>query len=407
MTERKQRKRIGKRMTIDEFMRELFFPARDMEPNTRVLYEIKARRFSRWLGRPATLADLTEPTVNAYLEHRLKEVRRATAKGDRAHLVALWNAAYDLRILDDVPRRVKRIKRGETIVEGWTPEKLGRLLKQCDAPPFGAGRFRGKPIFRPLYWRAVVMFAYDTGLRLGDVLRVRFDELRHPEPFTLVQHKTGKAIRRAMRPETWEAVKALRLQSVGPRLFDVMDRRHFFTSFKKLTEAAGVGGTFKYLRRTSGSMVEAIQPGAGGKHLGHCDPTIFDRHYNVRELTDRPPTLPPSIVTETIAPTGTAWKGTATMKATGGTLANFAARGFKAIKRGRTTMFVWRRGEPTARAVDGKGAWRKNPDETGPAWRTVELAAEQRDRFERIAAECYCGAPGVSRCDFCSGAREA
>jgi len=282
-------------MLIADFFSGEYLPSRDMEPCTRVQYRNKIKHFGKWLGRPAAMKDLNEETVNAFLEFRLTERKRSTVRGDRAHLVAIWNAAYDMRFVDEIPRRVKRIKRGEMIVEGWTPDKLARLLKQCENPPFGNGRFRGKPISRPLYWRALVLFAYDTGLRLGDVQGIRFDQIRYPEPFTLIQHKTGKRISVAIREETWQAVQLLHAQA-GQQLFKILRARYFFQSFKAIVAAAGITGTFKYLRRTSGSMVESIAPGSGGKHLGHADPTIFDRHYNVRELTDRPPVLPPAIL---------------------------------------------------------------------------------------------------------------
>lgn len=272
---------------------------RDLCDGSKQQFRIKLKHFSGYLKRPATLDDLNEPTVNGFLEHRLTVVGRFTVNSDRQHLIALWNAAYDLRLVDRLPGRVKRIRRPGLVVAGWTPEQMSALVKQCNASPGRpiTGRFQGKSVDRADYWRALILFAYDTGLRLGDVMQIVPSTITYPEPFQVVQRKTGKPVSVAIGADTWDAVRAIG-RPKAKSLFRIFSRRYFFRAFRELVEAAGLQGTFKYLRRTSGSMAEAMQAGGGSRKLGHADPTVFDRFYNVRLLTERPPILPPRIAAE-------------------------------------------------------------------------------------------------------------
>lgn len=62
--------------------------------------------------------------------------------------------------------------------------------------------------------------------------------------------------------------------------------------FGRIVARAGLFGTFKRLRKSSGSLVEAAAPGMGHKHLGNTR-AIFEKHYEARRLTRPHPTLPP------------------------------------------------------------------------------------------------------------------
>lgn len=81
-------------------------------------------------------------------------------------------------------------------------------------------------------------------------------------------------------PSTVTALDAIAGQ---PPLAWPYDLSHFRRHFGKIVKGAKVNrGTFKWLRRASGSYVEALQPGAGHKHLGHQSAAVFAKHYDAR-----------------------------------------------------------------------------------------------------------------------------
>lgn len=129
-------------------------------------------------------------------------------------------------------------------------------------------------------------------MRRGDVWCFRRDSIRPDGSARLVQRKTGKIVTVRLRPST---VAALADVGGAQPLRWTLNASFFGRHFKRIVVASGVGrGTFKFLRRSSGSYVELEQPGAGHKHLGHADAKVFARHYDARlgaHLLPLPPAL--------------------------------------------------------------------------------------------------------------------
>ena len=275
---------------LADFVRDVYCPERDIEPSTQAFYLCKAVTFEETIGRKALVSDLNDVTINKYLTARLSKVARDTVRGERSTLLAFWRSTYDGRILDVPPGRVKPIKKIPKIVEGWTDEELARLIGIIAGL---RGCFRMKFVERGPFWLAVVLALYDTGLRLGDLLRLEAKQLLAGRPFPVCQHKTRKLVDVALSPETIEAIKRIYSPS-RPRPFDILNRRSFYIAFADLCKAAGLQGRTKRLRITSGSRVEQFHPGEGHLHLGNGR-EVFASHYEWRAVTKRPTRLPPKI----------------------------------------------------------------------------------------------------------------
>jgi integrase len=192
-------------------------------------------------------------------------------------LLSLWNSAAD----DDlVPyprmRRIRRAKVPELVVRCFTIAEVNRLI---DA----AGRLEGEyenGVTRRAYWRAAIMVAWDTGLRRGDVWRFRKSIVRDDGTLRVVQHNTKRVVAVRLRAGT---VKALAEIQHDEALRWTWAETYFGRHFKRLVKAARVSdGTFKWLRRSSGSYVELQQAGAGSKHLGQTRPEVFTKHYDAK-----------------------------------------------------------------------------------------------------------------------------
>jgi hypothetical protein len=91
------------------------------------------------------------------------------------------------------------------------------------------------------------------------------------------RHKTGSEVL------VWLPVELVNHVTAGlvwPRPWSAeWDRR----TFQKIAAAAGLVGTMKKLRRSSGVSVEILHPGHGHEHLGNSR-RVFERHYLRRRI---------------------------------------------------------------------------------------------------------------------------
>jgi integrase len=236
-------------------------------------------------GTSCIALTLTEANVNGFLKSLTWTPR--TINSYREDLLTLWNAAAD----DDLAeypraRRIQRLKPDPLIVECYSIEEARKLLK-------AAGKLKGtlaNGVKRSRYWQAAILFGWDSGLRRGDVWRVRRDAIREDGSLRMVQHKSKQIVQVRLHPKTVAALDEIGLPQP---LAWPHETKYFGTNFKKLVRLAGVNrGTFRWLRRSSGSYVEAQQPGSGHKHLGHSCPAIFTKHYDARLMGSALPQPP-------------------------------------------------------------------------------------------------------------------
>jgi hypothetical protein len=71
---------------------------------------------------------------------------------------------------------------------------------------------------------------------------------------------------------------------------------HFRVEFAKIVKAAGLVGTFKKLRKSSGSRAEQLNAGSGHVHLGNSR-RVFEQHYLGSDAIDVQPVRLPQIIT--------------------------------------------------------------------------------------------------------------
>lgn len=251
--------------------------------------------FSEHLGRPAHPSDLTRENVNAWLL-ALQRAGAAprTLRGQRGNLLTLWREAceHDKTIVP--PSKIRLCPIPDQIIDGFAPDDARRLLEACEHL---TGNFRNTKINRRLYWRAFVLFDWDTALRLGDVLSVERNWIWPGGFVSIVQHKTGRAIKKQLKPETLAAIDEL-LAGDNRRLIWPLwgCRESFFAAFRCLVKRAGLhGGTSKWLRRGSATAVEAIQPGSAAAHLGHKSQGLAEKHYLIQRLLPNNRPEPPRL----------------------------------------------------------------------------------------------------------------
>lgn len=261
----------------------------------RELVKASVRKLASHLGRPPVISDLTDETLNGFLASLAdSSLSRWTIKGHRARLLALWRFACEDGLIDREPRKVRSVAVPPLKVEGWNEDQLARLVAAARSQQ---GCFRRSRISRRDFAVALVLAAYDIGARLGDLERLPVTALDEPVVWW-VQGKTGKEQTARFRPETVGAMRKIVSPDRDAIFGGALNRKNFYRFWRGLVKSAGLKGTFRYLRRTSGSLIDRDHPGWGHRHLGNR-PDVFRAHYEVRRLTQsaehRP--LPPAIET--------------------------------------------------------------------------------------------------------------
>lgn len=246
-----------------------------------------ARRFSEHLGRDATIDDLDDVVVNRWLVSlQTSGLSAWTVKGCRARLLAVWRSTVEAGYSDRPPRRVRIVRPPKPNPVALQRQSMKRLLRACERLP---GCFRHTTVRRRDGLRAWLLTQWDTGLRLGDVLALRRADIRQDGTLVVTQHKTGGIVVHRLRRPTLAA-----LDMLGPDLFRVVGRRQWSHWIRMLFRLAGMVGTSKRIRQSSGTAVEAMHPGLGHLHLGNGR-DVFTKHYLDAGVLARKKPRPPRI----------------------------------------------------------------------------------------------------------------
>jgi len=273
---------MGTRITLLSFLRSVYVPSRlELSDNHVRQMEITVRAFGQWLGRDATIADLSEDTARGFLAAYRRDHAAATTNSKRCQLLAIWQCAFDEELLERPPRRskVRRASPEPKTPEAWTPSDVAAIIASASQE---TRPIDGIPAAE--WWRALLMVLYDTGERRGAALAL--------EP-TDLDIETGDVVfrRTKSRRERWCRLASDTLAACR-RIYDPTrslvwpwpwSREYLDKTLRRILTRAGVrwgpcrGGSLHKFRRTSGTLVEQAG-GDGAKHLGNSR-AVFDRHY--------------------------------------------------------------------------------------------------------------------------------
>lgn len=245
----------------------------------------RAAKLAVFSGRSDLASILNEATINAFLAS-LNGLSPFTKNKYRADFLAVWRAAADEdRVPYPMARRIRREKTTEQIIECYLEHEARALVVAAEHL---AGAYQNG-VARRLYWPAIIRAAWDSGLRRGDLWRLRLDQIRKDRTAVIVQHKTGQSIVCRFHKKTISALK-----EAGGSLEWCQCEWCFSVHFQEIVTLSGVGrGSFKWMRRGSGSRVDADHPGQGHHHLGNGR-GVFDRHYDAKLNAALRP-LPPEL----------------------------------------------------------------------------------------------------------------
>lgn len=275
-------------MRADMSVRELtvkYSMIRALSPKTIQLYSWMWDRFERFLGRPATVADLNVDTVAEYVAWRKstpgfrnKLPRPATVRRDANMIRATWEYAARRKFAADFPE-VPPVKVPESIPTGraWTAEEASTLIRQARRR---IGKVGGLPA--GWWWSTLLYAAACTAERFEALTSIRWGQVDLERRTMLFLASTRKgATRDIVRSITPQLAAMLAEYRRGDDdLVWPWDRkgRSQWASLQVLCRTAGVeyrGRGFHGFRRMAASFMAAKYGRAAATELlDHYDPKL-------------------------------------------------------------------------------------------------------------------------------------
>lgn len=228
--------------------------------------------FRNWLLNQPEMPPFCAVTISRFLMDKQAEgLSSYYRRSLRGGLVAILHHVGDFN-------RVRSVKLEPLNPETWTTAQVIRLV--------GASRhYRNRRDAD--YWPSIIQAGYYSGLSQCDIERITRLDIGCDGTVIIRRSRTNKRAVAWLPPE----VIAHRPTTgpLWPRPFSLeMFRRHF----AKIVDAAGLTGTFKRLRKSSGTVVEQRYPGRGHEHLANTR-AVFEKHYLSANHVPKPLLPPP------------------------------------------------------------------------------------------------------------------
>lgn len=253
---------------------------RDLASETVAWYRRVASVYCGWAGGDVPLQDFNGQQISMMLLAKQRAGRSPHyVKSLRGGLVALLR-----EIRGDGPiERVRSVRTTPLDPHALTPHEVERLLDAVNELPVGS------------QWRYRLMIAmgYYTGLDACDIWRMERKHIGPNGEIFFRRGKTGKPVYVRIPADVLAIIDA-HCPRNGPMIRMGVSKEWFRRVIGGLFARASLSGTFKTLRKSSGTNVEAERPGTGHKHLGNTR-AIFERHYEAKRLTCGEPTMPPKV----------------------------------------------------------------------------------------------------------------
>lgn len=261
---------------------------RDLRWRTERQYLHAVNAFEHWLGHPASVRDLAG-RINEFLRDRRAKGSPYTTKSIRGALLSLLSAASDARLIRR-PDRVRPIHCPDLIPRHVAPDVLHVIEAACLTGRYGA-----------MQWAALKV-AWDTGLRLGNVLTLTWGNVDEAGVVRVIQEKTRRVTVAQIRPETLALCRGVRVPGDARLIPWPLARSAWHRWFLRLRRDAGLDWHklgLQAARRTAADKL-ARERGvlAAVKFLGHSPQSgeqVARRYYLSADACGTEPVLPPDM----------------------------------------------------------------------------------------------------------------
>lgn len=244
---------------------ESYVLSRDVKPSTAEFYRRQFSVFQSWLKlRPCTV--ITEETISRFLADK------QAAKKSSYYRKSLRNGLKAV-IGDELDwRKIRPVKLDRLEVRAFTRHEVGLLIRAV---------LTAMPPAKREFWRLIIPVAYHTGLAQCDLHRLERKHIDAEGVCRFTRSKTGTE------SVTWLPPYLVEQLGTGPLFPPYASNEMFRRDFQAICRQAGVKGTFKMLRKTSGTEAERIAPGEGHAHLANTR-KVFEKHYDARHEKRKP-----------------------------------------------------------------------------------------------------------------------
>jgi len=245
-------------------------------PRTLVSQMEALRALERCIG-PERMTDIDSRAVEKFIAARRRKVRPATVNKDLRTLRAIFAKAVKRGYLKQNPfDGVKRLREPERPIRVLTTDEIERLLAAAPS----------------LRWKALIYLALTTGMRLGELTHLEWDDVDLASGVVTVQNKSGwqtksgKIRHLALTEQAIEMLGKLKARAKGNTVFETRDGRPMANNiqrqFRAIVGRAGIRHcTMHDLRRTFVSYLAmaGINEAIVQKLAGHASITTTLRHY--------------------------------------------------------------------------------------------------------------------------------
>jgi site-specific recombinase XerD len=270
--------------TLHDVLHNLYAPLRSLSEKSVVNYGCTILAFRGFLGHEPTLDDLSdELNVAKFLRWRSQTRAIATAAKDRAQLRALHEFAARRKLCDHWPQYPPIIV-PDRVPEAWFSSEMQRLL---DAAGKEKTVLDGIP--GGLWWRALLLLAYDSAERASALTSLRWRSVRGRTVLFVAEDRKGQRrdILREIGEDTLAALEAIRgdrgpddLVFPWPRSKTYIWKR-LAIILKRAGLPHGRRDKFHRIRRTTASYFEAAG-GSAQRLLDHADPATTRKYIDPR-----------------------------------------------------------------------------------------------------------------------------
>jgi integrase len=248
--------------------------------------------YRTFLGHEPTLDDLNQTSFNRWIDS-MREAERpmATIKSRRNAILTLWRYATEEDMVP-APRKVRKIKLTAKNPVAWSPEEVSQLINTALHGKYSHRLIFETQIPRGIYFGSMIATAWDTALRLGDLLRIKPSDIQRLENgegrLLWIQHKTGHAIRCRISPETMELIdQCIAHEPERERVWPLWGSQRkgtwadkLYRFVRRLVKEAGIStGTMRYVRRGAVTEAENISPGLGTALAGNRSRSVTVANY--------------------------------------------------------------------------------------------------------------------------------
>lgn len=153
-----------------------------LEPSSQVAINVALKAFERHI-KPVKVEAITTQTIDLFISRRRNDkgkkpdstVSPATINKDLRHLKAAFKKAHEWSYLRTLPR-IKMVREPEKLPRFITPEHFELLYSRgCDLAKYPNAP--GQSYSASQWWKALIVTAYMTGLRINEILSFKKEDL--------------------------------------------------------------------------------------------------------------------------------------------------------------------------------------------------------------------------------------